>query len=115
MGVVEIDSCTCKFLWVVNVIVSFFLILNKIRDIFDEFFRINARIDSEVFPAADTIGNCQNVLGDEYCILAAFVNFLWMGTDCTAVNELVKFVMSGLIFEGDSLFSFGPGGVLLHD
>ena len=115
LSVVKIDSRAGQFLRVVDVIVSFFLILDQIGDIFDEFLGINARINSEVFPTTNTIGNCQNILGDEYCILAAFVNFLGMGTYGAAVYELVEFVMSGLYFEGDSLFGFGSVGVLVHD
>lgn len=100
---------------VINVVVSFFLILNQIGYIFNKFFGINTRINSEVFPTANSIGNSKNILGDKYCILSAFIYFLRVGTDGTAVDELVEFVMIGLILEGNSFFSFGPGRVLLHD
>ena len=115
MGVVQIDSRAGKFLRIVDVIVSFFFILDQIRYILNEFLGINTRVNPEVFPTTNTISNCQNILGDEYCILAAFVDFLGMGTYGAAVYELVEFVISGLIIKRNSLFSFGSGRVFLHD
>lgn len=115
MGVVQIDSRAGKFLRIVDVIVSFFFILDQIRYIFNEFLGINTRVNPEVFPTTNTISNCQYILGDEYCILAAFVDFLGMRTYGAAVYELVEFVMSRLVFKRNSLFGFGSGRVFLHD
>ncbi len=112
--VVKIDRGTCKLLGVVDVIISFFLILKQIRYVFNKFFGVNARIDSKVFPAADTISNSKHILWDKYCILAAFIDFLRMGTDGAAINEMVVFFSIGFVFEGYALFSFGFGRKLLH-
>ena len=115
LGIVKIDSCTGKLLGVVDVIVSFFLILQQIRYVFNKFLGVNARIDSKFFPAANSICNSKDILGDEYCILAAFVNFLRVGTDSAAVNEMIKLIGVGFVFERYAFFCFGSGRKLLHE
>lgn len=114
LGLVHVDSSAGQFLRVVNVVISLLLLLNQVRHVLYQFFRVDTRIYAKILPTTHAICHHQDILGYKHCIFPSLVDFLWMGTDGAAVNEFINFVLGVLLIEGNALFGFGFEGIILH-